>query len=360
MKTEIFKEMEANDVEQIIFNYDKTTGLKAIITIQDTTLGPALGGCRMWPYKSEDEALKDSIRLATGMTYKCSVAGTDFGGGKSVIIGDPKTEKNEALFRAFGRYVQTLNGRYYSGTDVGTDGQDFVYASRESDYMGGLPEEYGGSGNSAIPTSYGVYVGMKAAAKTVFKNESLKDLTIAVQGVGKVGELLVERLIKEGSKVIIGDINKENVDALVEKYPEIKAVDPDEIYSQECDVFAPCALGAILNDETIPQLKCKIIAGSANNQLDESKHGDLLHEKGILYAPDFVINAGGLIQVADEMEEEPSHDRVMKKTGNIYNILLEIFKTSEEKDIPTYKVANLLAVKRINQIAEINKTYVSN
>lgn len=359
MNVDIFKEMENHDVEQIIFNYDKATGLRSIVAINDTTIGPALGGCRMWDYKTQEDALMDAIRLSQGMTYKCSVAGTNFGGGKTVILGDPKTDKSETLFRALGRFIQMLNGRYYTGTDVGTTGQDFVYASQESDYFVGLPEEYGGSGDTAIPTAYGIYMGIKASAKATFGNDDLKDLTIAVQGAGKVGTLLIGHLLKEGAKIMVCDVVEDNLNALTSKYPDVTVVDPDTIYEQECDIFAPCALGAIINDETIPKLKCKIVAGSSNNQLSEPIHGKMLHEKGILYAPDFVINSGGLIQVADELEmENNSHHRVMAKTENIYNILLDIYKISKEKDLPTYEAANKLAEDRIETIGQIKRKYV--
>lgn len=359
MKVDVFKEMEENKVEQVIFNYDQATGLKSIIAIHDTSVGPALGGCRMWDYESTEEALIDAIRLSVGMTYKCSVAGTNFGGGKTVIIGDPKKDKSETLFRALGRSIQMLNGRYYTGTDVGTTGEDFVHASQESDYLVGLPEEYGGSGDTAIPTAYGIYMAMKAAAKFTFGSDSLEDLTIAVQGAGKVGSLTIGHLVKEGARILVTDIVEENLQALTKKYPEIKLVEPDRIHKEDCDIFAPCALGGIINDKTIEELKCKIIAGSANNQLEESRHGEILHDKGILYAPDFVINSGGLIQVADELEmEDKNPERIMAKTRNIYNILLEIFEISRENNIPTFQAANKLAEDRIETIAEIKRKYV--
>ncbi|WP_148866210.1 Glu/Leu/Phe/Val dehydrogenase dimerization domain-containing protein [Thermosediminibacter litoriperuensis] len=358
---DIFKEMEKHGFEQIIFNYDKTTGLKAIIAIHDTTLGPALGGCRMWPYETEDEALMDAMRLAKGMTYKCAVSDNNFGGGKTVIIGDPKKDKSEALFRALGRFVQTLGGRYYTGTDMGTTGMDFVYASRESDYMVGLPEEYGGSGNSAVPTAYGVYNGMKAAAKIVFGSDSLKGLKIAVQGVGKVGQVLVGYLKEEEARVVIADITEENINKVKEKYPDVEVVECEKIYDVECDIFAPCARGGIINDDTISRLKCRIVAGAANNQLLEPRHGDVLHERGILYAPDYVINAGGLIQVADELEfknDEKRHERVMMKAGAIYDILLKIFTISKEQNVPPHKVADRLAEERIEVIGRLKTNYV--
>lgn len=359
MSLNIFEEMENNEVEQMVFNYDKVTGLKSIVAINDTTIGPALGGCRMWDYETEDEAIMDAIRLSEGMTYKCSVAGTNFGGGKTVIIGDPKKDKSETLFRAFGRFIQMLNGRFYTGTDVGTTGEDFVHASQESDYLVGLPEEYGGSGDTAIPTGYGVYMGMKAAAKAAFGDDSLKGLTVAIQGAGKVGTIATGHLLEEDVNVIVCDVVEENLKALTDKYPEVKVVDADTIYEQECDIFAPCALGAIINDETIPKFKCKIIAGSSNNQLAESRHGKVLHDEGIIYAPDFVINSGGLLQVADELEmSENNHERVMAKTANIYNILLNIFEISKENDIPTYEAANKLAEDRIETIGQIKRKYV--
>ena len=359
MDIDIFEEMEKYGVEQIVFNYDKTSGLKAIISIHDTTIGPASGGCRMWDYETTDEAVIDAIRLSKGMTYKSALAGANFGGGKTVIIGDPKTDKNEMLFRALGRFVQTLNGRYYTGTDVGTNGEDFVYASQESDYLVGLPEEYGGGGGTALPTAYGVYMAMKAATKKIYGNDSLKDLTVAIQGIGKVGSLLVEYLLEEEAKVVATAISEESRRALKEKHTSVKIVSPDEIYGQECDIFSPCALGSVINDDTIGKLKCKIIAGCANNQLAEDRHGDILHEKGILYAPDFVINSGGLIQVSDPLEMgNVNIDRVMAKTKNIYNVVMSIFNLSEEEGIPTYKAANRLAEERIEAIGQIKRTYI--
>ncbi|MFY9428066.1 MAG: Glu/Leu/Phe/Val dehydrogenase dimerization domain-containing protein [bacterium] len=361
MKIDIFKEMEKHGFEQIIFNYDKTTGLKCIIAIHDTTLGPALGGCRMWPYETEDEALTDAMRLAVGMTYKCAASDNNFGGGKSVIIGDPNKDKSEALFRAFGRFVQMLGGRYYTGTDMGTTGMDFVYASRESDCMTGLPEEFGGSGNTALPTAYGVYKGMKAAARIVFGSASLKGRKIAIQGVGKVGQGVVDHLKEEGAQVIISDISEENINKVKEKYPDVEVVDPEGVYDVECDIFSPCARGGIINDDTIPRFKCKIIAGSANNQLLEPQHGEMLHERGILYAPDYVINAGGLIQVADELEYKDAsmrRERVLMKTEAIYDILLRIFTRSKEQNIPTSEVADRLAEERIEVIGKIKTNYV--
>ncbi len=352
----IFEEMARGGHEQLIFNYDRTTGLKAIIAIHDTTLGPALGGCRMWDYSSEEEAITDALRLSKGMTYKCGISGVDFGGGKTVIIGDPLKGKSEELFRALGRFVETLGGRYYTGTDVGTTYDDFVYVSRETSGVVGLPEEYGGSGNSSIITAYGVWKGMKACARTAFGSDSLSGLTIAVQGLGKVGSHLVELLHQEGAELVVADINEEYVRSIKEKYP-VHVVAPAEIFGVSCDIFSPNALGAVLNDETIPQLKCKIVAGAANNQLKEPRHGDMLFEKGILYAPDYVINAGGLIQVADEFDGY-SKDRAFKKAAGIYDTLLRIFVIAKHKNIPPFRAVDEVVERRIKRIGAIREMYV--
>jgi len=352
----IFELMEKYGHEQLIFNYDKATGLKAIIGLHDTTLGPALGGCRMWNYETEQDAIMDVLRLSRGMTYKCAISNVVHGGGKMVIIGDPKKEKSDELFQALGTYVETLKGRFYTGTDVGTVGMDFVSAAKQSKYLVGLPEEYGGSGNSAVITAYGVWRAMKATAKEAFGNDSLEGLTIAVQGVGKVGQNLVKHLYDEGAKVIITDIFEENVQKVKESYPEIQTVKPDEIYGVACDIFSPNALGAVINDDTIPQLKCKAIVGAANNVLAEERHGDMLHEMGILYAPDYVVNAGGLIQVADELQGY-NKDRAFKNASLIYHTIEDIYKISKEKNIPTYKAADLLVENKIEKIRQIKSKF---
>lgn len=355
-KLGIFELMEKYGHEQLIFNYDKATGLKAIIGIHDTTLGPALGGCRMWDYESEEDAIMDVLRLSRGMTYKCAVSNVLHGGGKTVIIGDPKKDKSDELFQSLGTYVETLKGRFYTGTDVGTVGMDFVSAAKQTKYLVGLPEEYGGSGNSAIITAYGVWKAVKATAKEAFGSDSLKGLTIAVQGAGKVGQNLVKHLHEEGAKIFITDIFEENVKKIIEAYPDVQAVQPDEIYGVQCDIFSPNALGAVINDKTIPQLKCKAIVGAANNVLAENRHGDILHEKGIIYAPDYVANAGGLIQVADELQGY-NKDRAFKNASLIYHTLEEIFKISKEQNIPTYKAADLLVETRIEKIRQIQSKF---
>jgi len=352
----VFEQMAEYGHEQVIFNYDKATGLKAIIAIHDTTLGPALGGCRMWDYETEQAALTDALRLSRGMTYKCAVSGASHGGGKTVILGDPKTEKSDELFQALGTFIETLKGRYYTGTDVGTVGMDFVSASKQTKCVVGLPEEYGGSGNSAIITAYGAYQGIKATAKEAFGTDSLGDLTIAIQGLGKVGYDLAGRLYQDGVKLIVTDIAEENVRRAKETYPNITTVTPEEIFGVKCDIFSPNALGAIINDETIPILQCKAICGAANNQLEELRHGEMLKEKGILFAPDYVANAGGLIQVADELKGY-NKERAFKNAGLIYGILLDIFAIAKKENIATSLAADIMLDRKIEKIGQIERKY---
>ncbi|GGE37702.1 leucine dehydrogenase [Pullulanibacillus camelliae] len=355
---EIMKYMEKYDYEQLVVCQDKASGLKAFIAIHDTTLGPALGGLRMWTYQSEDAAIEDALRLARGMTYKNAAAGLNLGGGKTVIMGDPRKDKNEAMFRALGRFIQGLNGRYITAEDVGTTVEDMDIIHQETNYVTGISPAFGSSGNPSPVTAYGVYKGMKAAAKVAFGSDSLEGKTIAVQGVGHVAFILCEWLHKEGAKLIVTDINKEAVQKAVEAF-DAKAVDPDDIYGVECDIFAPCALGAIVNDDTIPQLKAKVIAGSANNQLKEERHGDIIHEKGIVYAPDYVINAGGVINVADELLGY-HRDRAMKKVEGLYDSLIKIFDIAMRDNIATYRAADRLAEERIATIHQSRSTFLQN
>lgn len=353
---EIFPYMEKYDYEQVVFCHDRASGLKAIIAIHNTVLGPALGGLRMWPYKTEEEALEDALRLARGMTYKNAAAGLNYGGGKAVVIGDPKRDKSEALFRAFGRYVESLNGRYITAVDVGTTVEDMDIIHEETDYVTGVSPAFGSSGNPSPVTAYGIFIGMKAACKEAFGTDDLQGKTVAVQGVGNVAYHLCKYLHEEGASLIVTDINKAAVQRAVSEFGA-KAVDAEEIYSVSCDVFSPCALGGIINDETIPQLKAKVIAGSANNQLKEERHGEMLHEKGIVYAPDYVINAGGVINVADELNGY-NRERALKKVEGIYHSLTEIFKISKEENISTARAADELAERRIEQIARSRRQYL--
>ncbi|MCL1700598.1 Glu/Leu/Phe/Val dehydrogenase [Lysinibacillus sp. Bpr_S20] len=355
---EIFKYMEKYDYEQLVFCQDEASGLKAIIAIHDTTLGPALGGARMWTYASEENAIEDALRLARGMTYKNAAAGLNLGGGKTVIIGDPFKDKNEEMFRALGRFIQGLNGRYISAEDVGTTVSDMDLIHEETNYVTGISPAFGSSGNPSPVTAYGVYRGMKAAAKEAFGSESLEGRTISVQGLGNVAYKLCEYLHNEGAKLVVTDINQAAIDRVVNDFGAT-AVAPEEIYSQEVDIFSPCALGAILNDETIPQLKAKVIAGSANNQLQDSRHGDYLHELGIVYAPDYVINAGGVINVADELYGY-NRERAMKRVEGIYDSIEKIFEISKREGIPTYLAANRLAEERIARVSKSRSQFLKN
>lgn len=344
----IFSSMQKYDYEQLVFCQEESSGLKAIIAIHDTTLGPALGGARMWTYDSEEEAIEDALRLARGMTYKNAAAGLNIGGGKAVILGDPNKDKNPEMFRAFGRFVESLNGRYITAEDVGTTEQDMDLIHLETDYVTGTSPGSGSSGDPSPVTAYGIYKGMQAAAKEAFGSSSLANRTIAIQGVGNVAYHLCEHLHKEGAHLIVTDINKKAVERAVKDF-NAKAVAPEEIYDVECDIYSPCALGATLNDDTISRLKAKVVAGSANNQLAESRHGDMLHEKGIIYAPDYVINAGGVINVADELEGY-NKDRAMKKVETIYDNLEKVFSIAKRDNIPTYVAADRMAEERIEAV----------
>ena len=355
---EIFAYMEKYDYEQVVFCQDKASGLKAIIAIHDTTLGPALGGTRMWTYQTEDQAIEDALRLARGMTYKNAAAGLNLGGGKTVIIGDPFKDKNEEMFRALGRFIQGLNGRYITAEDVGTTVIDMDLIHEETDYVTGVSEAFGSSGNPSPMTAYGVYLGMKASAKEAFGSDMLEGKTIAVQGLGNVAYSMCEYLHKEGAKLIVTDINKAAVDRAVEAFGAT-AVDPNDIYKQEADIFSPCALGAIVNDTTLDQMTFRVIAGSANNQLAESRHGQLLYERGIVYAPDYVINAGGVINVADELYGY-NHERAKARVEKIYGSLEKIFAISHDEKIPTYLAANRLAEQRIASVAKSRSQFLQN
>ncbi|RFU65641.1 branched-chain amino acid dehydrogenase [Peribacillus glennii] len=355
---EIFKNLEKYDYEQLVFCQDKQSGLKAIIAIHDTTLGPALGGTRMWTYESEEAAIEDALRLARGMTYKNAAAGLNLGGGKTVIIGDPRKDKNEEMFRAFGRYIQGLNGRYITAEDVGTTVADMDIIHEETDYVTGISPAFGSSGNPSPVTAYGVYRGMKAAAKEAFGTDSLEGKVIAVQGVGNVAFNLCRHLHEEGAELIVTDINKESVQRAVEEFGA-NAVGPNEIYGVACDIYAPCALGAVINDQTIPQLKAQVIAGAANNQLKDTVHGDRIHEMGIVYAPDYVINAGGVINVADELIGY-NRERAMKKVETVYNNIEKVIEIAKRDGIPTYMAADRMAEERIERMRNSRSQFLRN
>jgi len=352
----VFEQISENNHEQVVFCNDPHTGLKAIIAIHNTVLGPAAGGTRMWMYNTEAEALKDVLRLSRGMTYKNAVAGLNIGGGKAVIIGDARKHKSEALFRAFGRFVDSLGGKYITAEDVGIGTQDIEQVAMETKYVSGMPKSLGGSGDPSPVTAYGVYVGMKAAAKKVYGSDSLAGKKVAVQGVGHVGQYLVEHLVKENAQVIISDIYEDRIQALTKQFSGLQVVDKDSIYDADMDIYAPCALGATVNDDTLNRLKCKIIAGAANNQLqDEHRHGDLCGQKGILYAPDFLINSGGIINVYCEISmPHYNADRAYEQTERIYQYTLDIIETAENEKINTHQAAVQLANKRIEAMAKLN------
>ena len=343
------------DHEQVVFCTNKAAGLRAIIAIHNTVLGPALGGTRMWAYKNDDEALIDVLRLSKGMSYKASAAGLNLGGGKAVIIGDPKTQKNEAMFRAFGQFVNSLNGRYITAEDVGTSVKDMEHVYMETPFVTGISHNLGGSGDPSPFTALGTFIGMKTAARFRLGTDRLKDLRVAVQGLGHVGMHLVKLLKEEGARVFVSDIDAEKIKQAQSEYGA-QGVSAEELLATECDILAPCALGAIINDQTLPRLKTKIIAGAANNQLAEPKHGNSLKELGILYAPDFVINAGGLINVWVELEGY-SKERSMEILDKINDNLTQIFTSAKTENIPTHEAANRLAERRIEVMAKLRQNY---
>jgi len=344
--------------EQIVLCHEEATNLRAVIAIHNTILGPALGGCRMWPFQSEEEAIFDAMRLSRGMTYKNAAAGLNLGGGKAVIIGDPNKDKSEALFRAFGRFVQSLGGRYITAEDVGTSVEDTEQINMETSFVSGLTPEFGGSGDPSPFTALGTFEGIKASVKYRLKKDNIKGIKVAVQGVGHVGYYLCEMLHEAGADLIVTDIFEDKIDTVVNEFGA-KAVTGDEIYSVDAEVFAPCALGAIVKDETIKQMKFKIIAGGANNQLlDENVHGKKLKDKNILYAPDYLINAGGVTNVYFEVINEYNADRVTKKVKNIYNILMEVYQIADKQSITTVEAAAHFAENRINLMRHVHQNYL--
>jgi leucine dehydrogenase len=354
----LFNDLSGLEHEQLIFCSRPEAGLKAIIAIHDTTLGPALGGTRMWKYSSESEALRDVLRLSRGMTYKAAISGLNLGGGKAVIIGDSRTEKTESLFRAFGRYVDGLGGRYITAEDVGMTEQDMEWIFSETKYVTGIPKALGGSGNPSPVTAYGVYMGIKAAAKKAYGSDSLEGLRIGIQGAGSVASNLASYLQKEGSILFVSDLFEDKANQLAQK-TGATVVDPDHIYTLNLHIFSPCALGGVVNDDTIDHLQCDIIAGGANNILDnEQIHGEMLKDLGVLYAPDYVINAGGIINISSELEGY-NEEMALSKTARIYDTTLKIFDYAEQHDIPTHKASNILAEQRIKSVAKLGTVYSS-
>ncbi len=337
--------------EEVVFVQDHAVNLKAIIAVHSTKLGPSLGGCRMWPYASEEDALKDVLKLSRGMTYKAAVAGLELGGGKSVIIGDPKNKTPE-LFHSYGRFIESLGGLYIAAEDVGTSVEDMKHIRQETKYVTGLARESGGSGDPSPYTAKSTLTGMKAAVWHKLKKKSLEGLRVSVQGTGHVGVYLAELLLKEGCEVIICDIFEKKAMDFKKKYPEVKVVNYEKIYDEKCDIFSPCALGSSVTSEILERLDCQIIAGAANNQLHTLKTEEEVRKKNILYCPDFIINAGGLINVFVESKGDYSEKEVIKRIDNIYDILLEIFFLSEMKQKSPTSVAIEIADKRIERSSQ--------
>jgi leucine dehydrogenase len=350
---ELFPLLAEHEHEQVSLFYEPSCGYRGIIAIHDTTLGPALGGTRFWEYDSDRDALVDALRLSRGMTYKAAVAGLNLGGGKSVIIGDNRTTRREPIFRAHGRHVESLRGRYITAEDVGTSTADMEFIRDETEHVTGL---MGKSGDPSPVTAYGVYRGMKACAKVRYGSDSLSGKTIAVQGCGHVGYFLCKLLHEEGAKLMVTDIDPARVKTVVQDF-RATAVKPDDIYTQRADIFAPCALGAVINDETLGLLKVDIIAGAANNQLAEDRHGEQVESQEMLYAPDYVINGGGLINVNAELHGW-SLERARNKAGEIYDTILRVFDIAQEEHIPSYLAADRLAEQRIAAVAKVRQNFV--
>lgn len=349
---DVFKEMAAGSYEQLAFCHEPSCDYFGVIAIHDTTLGPALGGTRFWHYASTDEAVTDALRLARAMTYKAAAAGLNLGGGKSVILGDNRRTEREALFRAHGRFVDSLAGRYITAEDIGTSPADMEFIRRETRHVAGLQNL---SGDPSPVTGYGVYVGMKAAAKQRWGKDSLAGRTVLVQGAGKVAAALCRYLHAEGARLVISDIDESKVKRAVDEFGATP-VAPDAIYDQPGDIYAPCALGATLNDDTLGRLKVELIAGAANNQLAEPRHGVELEQRGFLYAPDYVINSGGLINVYGELERWPQ-ERAQRKAQEIYDAILKIFAIAARDGIPSFQAADRLAEERIAAVVGLSKMW---
>ncbi|PWA07606.1 leucine dehydrogenase [Pueribacillus theae] len=352
MEGKIFEYLEKYDYENLFFFNDNQTGLKGVICVHDTTLGPATGGCRMWTYANEWDAIEDALRLGRGMTYKYAAAGIDLGGGKAVIIGDPKTQKSEALFRSFGRFINRLNGLYITGLDVGTTLRDMETMRLETPYVVTLPREFGGAGQISHYTALSVFQSMKACAKEKFGVDNLNGLRVAVQGIGSVGYNVVKYLVQEKAMITIADIDQDRVKEVSEEFGT-NIETPDRIHALDVDIYSPCALGKVINDQSIEELKCQVVAGSANNQLAENKHGDYLEELGILYAPDYIANAGGTIFDTDRLKPGGfNEERGVQAVERVYETMTELIKISKDERIPTYRAADLLAERRIDSIGK--------
>lgn len=349
----VFDAVAKEGHEQVLFGYDKVSGLKTIIAIHSTALGPALGGTRFFPYESEADALEDVLRLSKGMTYKAAAAGLDLGGGKAVIIGDPLSDKSERLFRAYGRVVDSLQGRYITAEDVGTTTDDLDMVGRETRWALGNSIALGGAGDPSPVTARGLYAATRAVARKLWDDPDIAGRRFAVQGVGKVGAAFVQLLVEGRAEVVVTDSYEPAIETAIRNFG-VKAVAIDEIHRVDCDVFSPCALGASLNETTIPELKCAAVVGSANNQLATDKDARRLKDRDVLYAPDFVVNAGGLINVYDELHGY-SRTRVMHRVDSIYEATLAILNTAEELDITPNEAAKKIAEDRIRDIGDLRR-----
>ncbi len=357
--TPVLGNMEEMNHEEVLFCHDKATGLKAIIAVHNTVLGPALGGTRMWVYANEGEAITDVLRLSRGMTYKAAAAGLNLGGGKAVIIGDARTQKTEALMRRFGQFVNDLGGKYITAEDVGMSARDMELIGMHTKHVTGLPEHMGGSGNPSPVTAFGVFCGMKASAKFAFGTDNLSGKKVAVQGCGSVGQSLIEQLVKEGAEVFVNDIFEDKVNETVTRFG-VKAITTEELYNGSFDIYAPCALGATVNEETLSTMRVSVIAGAANNQLrHEDSDSMLIKEKGIVYAPDFVINAGGLINVYAEYLGNYNRKNALEKAENIYSVILQVLQNASAKDITSLQAAKDLAENRIKQMSALKLPYTA-
>jgi valine dehydrogenase (NAD+) len=344
--------------EQVVFANDPATGLKAIIAIHSTALGPALGGTRFYPYASTADAIEDVLDLSRGMSYKAALAGLDLGGGKAVIIGDPATLKTEGLLRAYGRFVQSLHGRYYTACDVGTSSPDMDHIARECDYVTGRTVAHGGAGDSSVLTAYGVFQGMRAAAEAVWGAPSLAGRTVGVAGVGKVGRHLVRHLVEDGAAVVVTDVHRPSIDRVLEEHPQVAVVDStDALVASRLDVYAPCALGHAITDEVVEVLSAKVVCGAANNQLAHPGVEKALEERGILYAPDYCVNAGGLIQVADELAGF-SFERAQQRASGIFGTTRRVFELAASDGVPPAIAADRLAERRMRDVGRLRGIWV--
>jgi valine dehydrogenase (NAD+) len=344
--------------EQVVFCHDAASGLRAIIALHSTALGPGLGGTRFYPYASTDDALRDVLNLSRGMTYKNALAGLDLGGGKAVIIGDPATGKTEQLLRAYGRFVQSLNGRYYTACDVGTYSEDMDVVARETRFVTGRTTAHGGAGDSSVLTAYGVFQGMRASAETTWGEPTLAGRIVGIAGVGKVGRHLVRHLTEDGATVVVTDVNADAVLRVREEFPAVKVVaSTDALLAEQLDVYSPNALGGALTDDVVETLTARIVCGGANNQLAHAGVEKRLEERGILYAPDYCVNSGGVIQVADELEGF-SFERAQQRASGIFETTLRVFALAKSDGVPPAIAADRLAERRIREVGRLRGVYL--